>query len=387
MKKLSLIKIFLLTFFIITSSLNAQISDEEKILILTDYLVNREAKDVLSARNEAIATIYGKPSFKNLVYDDASEMFFAQVVSQNGSFEKDVNFYMPRKRAVAFKKELESGKIEIEHTFDDNEIVIKGMELRYENVDYPLHVKESTSFTLKLGGYFVLDQDTELTAKKNGVGAIINLQDSLGMQTQTEVFKLDALYKFNDKHKLEFSYYAINNFNSTTSDKEIEYNGEVIEAGAKIDVHFNTDIYKLNYIYTAYQTNKLDFSFRVGLHATGISTGLDSKLEIDGEEERLNKESVSVTAPLPVLGIGLGYEIVPSINILYTVDYFFISYEDVSGRMIDTLLALEYQHNKYLGAGLGVNSTNMFFNAQVDKTEFKLRNNVAGILAYLTFSY
>ena len=389
MKKYTQLKslTFILSLFFTASTLSAQVSDEDKVLILTDYLITKEAQESVNARNQAIATIYGKPIFKNLIYDDASEMFFAQVVSQKGDFVKEVNFYMPRKRALSFKKDLDAGKIEVEHAFNDNEIVIKGMELNYDNVEYPLNVKESTTVTLKLGGYFVFNQDTELLARKNGIGTIINLQDSLGMQNKTEVFKLDAHYKFNDRHKLEFSYYAINNFSTTTNSKEIEYNGETITVGSEIDAHFDTNIYKLNYVYSAYQTNKLDFSFRVGLHATSVSTGLDANFDIDEELESIKKESVSVTAPLPVFGLGLSYEIVPNIYVNYTIDYFFISYEEISGRMTDTLLALEYQHNKYLGLGVGLNSTNMFFKTQVEKTEFQVRSDVAGMLAYLTFSY
>ena len=372
---------------LISTSLLAELNDEDKILVLTEYLVNKEGRDTISARNEAIATIYGKPKFKNLVYDDASEMFFAQVVSQNGNFSKDVNFFMPRKRAIAFKKDLEAGKIEVEHAFDNNEIVIKGIELNYNNVDYPLNVKESTKIALKVGTFFILAQDTELLAKKNGVGGIINLQDALGMQTTTQAVRVEASYNFNDKHKLEFSYHSLTNSNTAINSKEIEYNGEIIEAGSTINVYFNTDIYRLNYIYSAYQTNKLNFSFRVGLHTTSVSTGLGTVVKIDSEEISAQDESVSVTAPLPVFGIGLSYDIVSNISIHYTVDYFFISYEDISGNMVDTILALEYQYDKYLGLGIGINSTNMFFTAKADDTDFQLRNDVSGTFIYLTFSY
>ncbi len=378
---------FFLSASLFTSSLLADINDEDKIKILTDYLVNKEAKNPIAARNEAIATVYGKPQFKNLVYDEDSEMFFGQVVSKHGDFIKDVNFYMPRKRAIAFKKNLESGKIEVEHAFDDNEIVIKDIELEYAGVSYPLRVKDSTTMGLKIGAYFVSNQNTELIARKNGIGGIIDLQDSLGMQSDTKVVRVEGFYKFNDKHKLELSYYGIDNFSTTTNNKDIEYNGEIINAGSKIDFYFNTDIYKLNYIYSAYHTNKLDLSFRVGLHATSISSGIKSTLDAEGDDKINKKESVSVTAPLPVFGLGLNYEIIPNISVIYTMDYFFVSYEDVSGRMIDTLLSLEYKYNQYLGAGVGVTSTNMFFKTEVDATEFQVSNDVAGLLAYLTFSY
>ena len=386
-EKLFNILLSITTTLLISSSLAAEMSDEDKILVLTEYLVNKEGRDTISARNEAIATIYGKPKFKNLVYDDASEMFFAQVVSQNGSFSRDVNFFMPRKRALAFKKDLEAGKIEVEHAFDDNEIVIKGIELSYNNVEYPLNIKESTSITLKAGAYFVIRQDTEVQAQKSGIGGIINLQDALGMQTTNQAMRLEASYKFNDKHKVAFSYHSLSNSNTAINNQPIEYNGEIIDAGSTINVHFDTDIYKVNYIYSAYQTNKLNFSFRVGLHTTGVSTGLDTTVKINEEETSLTNEAVSLTAPLPVLGIGLSYNIISNVSINYEIDYFFISYEDISGNMVDTMLALEYQYNRYLGLGIGINSTNMFFKAKTKDTDFQLRNNVSGILTYLTFSY
>jgi len=201
-----LFKIALPLVFLCITSLSADISDEDKIRILSDYLINKESKDPVAARNEAIATVYGKPKFKNIIYDDASEMFFAQVVSQNGEFVKDVNFFMPRERALTFKKDLEAGKIEIEHAFDDNDIVIKGIELNYAGVNYPLNVKDSTSMTLKIGGYFIGDQNTEVLAKKNGIGVNLDLQDVLGMQTKTNVMQVKGFYKFNDSHKVELSY-------------------------------------------------------------------------------------------------------------------------------------------------------------------------------------
>ena len=382
-----LFKIVLPLIFLCITSLSADISDEDKIRILSDYLINKESKDPVAARNEAIATVYGKPKFKNIIYDDASEMFFAQVVSQNGEFVKDVNFFMPRKRAITFKKDLEAGKIEVEHAFDDNDIVIKGIELNYAGVNYPLNVKDSTSMTLKIGGYFIGDQNTEVLAKKNGIGVNLDLQDVLGMQTKTNVMQVKGFYKFNDSHKVELSYHGIKNSNTVTNSREIEYNGEIIEPGSTIDAYYNTDIYKLNYIYSAYQTNKLDLLFRVGLHITSVSTGINAAFDLNGVNESVKKESVSVTAPLPVFGLGLSYTIVPSVSLNYTIDYFFISYEDISGRMTDTELALEYQHNKYLGAGVGLNSTNMFFKAKTEGTELELRDNVFGVLAYLTFSY
>lgn len=388
MKSINLLKYLLPLSIISLNTLHAQTSDEDKIKILSNYLINIEKKDPVSSRNEAIATVYGKPELKNLVYDEASEMFFGRIVSEKGNFIRDVNFYMPRKRAVSFKKELSAGKINIEHAFENDKVLIKDIELDYKDVEYPLHVKESTSMQLNIGAYFLTNQDTEFLARKNGIGAVVNLQDALNMEEDTQVLRLSALYKFNDKHQVEFSYYSINNSNTAVNEKDFEYNGSLIKANSTLNVHFDTDIYKLNYIYSAYQTSKLNFSFRAGLHITSISTGIDTTIDIDnGEPETLQKNDISIPAPLPTLGISLNYEIVPNVSVNYKIDYFFVSYEHISGNMTDTILSLDYDYNKYVGVGIGFNSTNMFLKGKEKDINYELRHNVMGALTYLTLSY
>lgn len=373
--------------FLSCSVLQADVNDNDKILILTNYLVEHEGMDVAEARNEAIATIYGEPSFEDMVYDDISEMFFAKIVSQRGGFSKDVNFYMPRQRAIELMKNVDDSLIEIKHAFDDNEIVIKTIELEYKGINYPLSIKESTNFTLKIGGFFVTSIDTELQARKNGVGAIVDFQELFNMDKKAKLFRLEMEYKFNPKHRVEFSYYSFSNSNYSVVGKSFEYNGEKIDAGASLGVKFNTDTYKLNYAYSAYQTNRLDFSFRVGLHVTEVATGIEGVFQLTGDDRAFKNESVQLTAPLPVIGLGIDYEIVSGVALKYRIDYFFLSYDDYSGTMLDTLLALEYHYNQYIGAGIGFNATNMNLNAKVDESDFKFNHDNSGILGYLIFSY
>ncbi len=372
---------------LISTNLNAQLNDEDKILVLTNYLIENENMDSIKARNEAIATIYGKPKFKNLIYDDNSEMFIGEIVSERGDFSKTINFYMPKQRAFTFQEDLNNGKIKIEHAFDNDKIIIKHIELDYQDVYYPISIKEQSTLTIKLGAYFIADQNTEILARQDGVGAIINLQEFLKMQEQTQVFRVDAKYAFNPKHTIEFSYYSLSNSNHLFVDKDFEYNGEIVNAEVALDTYFNTDVYKLNYIYTAYQTNKLDLSFRVGLHITEISTGITGDFDVNEEDESIQTESVKVTAPLPVFGLGLGYDITPNINISYTTDYFFLSYNNITGAMTDTTLALDYKYNNYIGLGVGINSTRMRLKTKVEATELQLRNETNGILGYIILGY
>lgn len=378
--------IVLMMLFIFHSNLNAQ-NDDKKILILTDYLITTDGKTVEQARNEAIATVYGKPFLKELTYNDQSETFFAKLVSEKGSFTKDVNFYMPYKQAAKFKKDLKASRLEIKHSFKDNKIFIEDIELNYNDVNYPLHVKETNSFTLKIGGYIVDSQETDVTVDKHGVGAVTNFQDLLGMPENDEIFRVSAKYKFNAKHSLEFSYYSIDNNSLNMIDKEINWGDINIKAGAQVSSYFNTDIYKINYNYSFYQTNKTDILVRIGLHTTSIDTGLTASANVNGTTEYTEVNSVSVTAPLPVIGLGLSYNFTPKLKVNFEVDYFFLTIQDLKGNMLDSLLSLDYKFNRYIGVGAGYNVTDMHFNTDTDNVNFELNHKVSGALVYLILSY
>ncbi len=402
-----------LLLLLVVATLQAEPSDEDKVYILTDYLVKEKSGDIdarlsgfkpssseykalsqqkekmtIEARNEAVATVYGKPYFTELTYDDRSEMFFGRIVSENGNYEKDINFYMPKQRARAFKKNLEEGRIEIEHVFDDNEIVFKEIELNYAGVNYPLHVNTPNSLTIKLGGYFVGVQDTNLQVTKNGIGGTLGLQELFDMEPELAVGRIDAAYRFNPKHRIEASWYSLNSSGEKAIAHAFEFDGETIEAGASVGFYFDTDIYKVNYVYSAYRTNKLELTFRVGLHITSIDTGLSAKLNVGEISESRQTDSLSVTAPLPVAGLGLNYEIIPDLNIDFHIDYFAISYDSaVSGSMSDSVLTLDYMFNQYFGLGGGFNRTQMRFKGRSEETEIKFTDDVAGLMGYVIFSY
>jgi len=380
---------FLNAIIIFSSSiLVADVGDSQKVSILAKYLMQDENLSSAEARSQALSSVYGKPELKDLKYDSSSEMFFGRLVSENRDLEKDINFYMPRKRALEFEKDISQGVIEIEHSFKNNRVKFEDVQLEYKGIKYPLATQNANSVSLKLGAYFLSDQNTELLLKKDGVGAILNLQDFFNLEKQTNVLRIEAAYKFSADHKMELSWYKVNNRSYQTVDKSFEYNGHIIEAGSSVDMRYDTEIYKLMYAYSAYQTNKLNLMFRAGLHVTSISTRLAASISTNLVEDSLSTDSLRITKPLPVFGFGLEYKILSDLYFNYNVDYFLLSYDNaLEGALVDTLLSVEYKYNRYVGVGVGLNATKSRLHVQQESTLFETRNEVMGALAYLIFSY
>ena len=380
---------FLNALIILSSSvLLADVDDAQKVSILAKYLMQDENLSSAEARSQALSSVYGKPELKDLKYDSSSEMFFGRLASENGALEKDINFYMPRKRALDFEKDTAKGTIEIEHAFKDNELTFEDVALEYKGIQYPIAVEEANFISLKIGGYFLSDQNTELLLKQDGIGAILNLQDLFNLDKQTNVLRVEVAYKFSADHKMELSWYKVNNRSYQTVDKSFEYNGHIIEAGASVDMRYDTEIYKLMYAYSAYQTNKLKLMFRAGLHVTSISTRLAASVSTDLVEDSVSSDALRITKPLPVLGFGLEYKIISDLYFNYNVDYFLLSYDNaLEGALVDTVVSLEYKYNRYIGVGVGLNATKSRLHVQQDETLFETRNEVMGALGYLIFSY
>jgi len=373
-------------------------SDTQKVNFLTDYLLKEklEHRDPskspeqlrIQARNEALASVYGKPEFETLKYDETSEMFFGRIRSSNGNFIRDINFFMPKAQAHAFNRKIDTGTIKINHVYKDGELTFQNIDLNYKGINYPLHVEQPNTYTLRIGGFFIASQDTNLLAKKNGIGATLNLQDLFNMEQQTQATRVEGIYKFNPKHRLELSWYKVNNSSHNDNATSFEFDGQTVEAGAYLDIKFDTQITKFTYAYSAYQTSRLALDFRVGLHSTGITTGYKASYNIADINKTNSAESLSVTAPLPVVGVGLNYALFDNLNLRYAMDYFFISYDSsVTGRLTDTVLALDYTFNRYFGLGGGINTTNMRFKTHNQDVNFELRHEVTGIMWYAAFTY
>ncbi|PHR59592.1 MAG: hypothetical protein COA44_01230 [Arcobacter sp.] len=243
------------------------------------------------------------------------------------------------------------------------------------------------TFKIRIGGYLLSDNETTLSATTPYlVGAKINLKDDLGMETKTNVFRLDGHYRFSDVHKVEFAYYSINTRGSNTISKDLNFDGATYQAGANINSYLDMDIYKLNYAYSFYHNEKVELSIGAGLHFMDISTGLSGNAVIDNQPASFRSESVDVLAPLPVIGFDLDYAVSPRFHIRGSIDYFGISIDKYSGSFTDVLISADYQAFDNFGMGLGLNVTNL--DAKVDDTtKYELNQTITGFLAYLSYNY
>jgi len=233
-------------------------------------------------------------------------------------------------------------------------------------------------FMLRAGGYRVQNADTILRLDANNapVGTYIDFHDTLGGDNSATVFRLDGIYRFNDKHGLGFSYYALKFTGSRVLDQDIQWGDQTFPINARVDSEIKFDVYKLNYQYSLFHNNKVELGASFGLHIMKISASINGTNIAESQSE-------AVTAPLPVFGLYADYNFTPRFSAFYTYQWFFINYEDkIKGGLQDFLIGFEYRVFRNVALGIAYNRFALKVESKGDTTTLNVDTNWNGGMLY-----
>jgi hypothetical protein len=231
-------------------------------------------------------------------------------------------------------------------------------------------------FSFNLGGFF----STSSTNLRfgSGVGVSVNVEDLLGLDSTTSVFRLDSYWRFSDnrRHRVDFSWFSYNRSGERTIDETItitppEDEDIVIPVGTKIKSFYDIDIYQFAYSYSFIQDERVDIAGKFGLYVMPISFGLSATGFVENEGDQ------SFTAPLPTLGLKLDILIAPKWYFRNGFQIFYIQYENFTGNLLNFTSAIEFNPWKHVGFGLGLDALRMGLEADgEDYPAIDLKGNV-----------
>ena len=232
-------------------------------------------------------------------------------------------------------------------------------------------------FMLRLGGYHAQNADTVMRLDANNlpIGTYIDFHDTLGGDTSTTVFRVDGLYRFNDKHGLQFSWYALKYTGTRVLDRDIQWGDVTFPINATVNSELKFDVYKLSYQYSVYHNDKVELGASVGLHVMHMSASINAGSSGDQGE--------AVTAPLPVIGLFADYNFTPRFSVYYNYQWFFINYQDkAKGGLQDFLFGLEYRVFRNVALGFAYNRFGMNLEVKGDAKTLNLNTNWNGGMLY-----
>lgn len=204
-------------------------------------------------------------------------------------------------------------------------------------------------YMLRLGAYIVDGSDTQFSVSKSGLGTVIDYNRDLGGDTRDTIPRIDAYYRFNPRHRIDFTSFSIDRKGTRVLavDPPIVIDGEDFSGGA-INSDIKYTLYKLGYGYSFYHSEKVELTITAGLNFTSYDFEFSNDI---GDKA----ESAGFTAPLPMFGLRMGYAITPKWSVNYVAESFFIDFEDtVKGALINYELNTEYKLFKHFAIGAGL---------------------------------
>lgn len=201
-------------------------------------------------------------------------------------------------------------------------------------------------------GWFLADMGSSVRFGLAGLGIEIDVEEALGFETTTSVFRVDSFWRFsrNRRHRLDVSWFAIRRDSTKTLGRDIEIGDTVFPSSTTIKSSLDIDIYKGAYSYSFLQDDRIDMAAGLGLFVMPISFKISSSGVFEADEAE------SIIAPLPVLGLRTDLALTPKVFLKSSFEVLYLEIGTFKGTILDIKVSLEYNPFKYVGIGIGFES-------------------------------
>ena len=237
-------------------------------------------------------------------------------------------------------------------------------------------------FSFNLGGFITgLNSDIQLGSQEVGIGAAINIEDALGLETSTLVLRSEMEYNYGRRrrHTARLGYFSLFRNARKVLDSEIEIGDETFPVGTEVSSKFDLQIYKGAYDYSFYMDERVKLGITFGLFIMPISFSTSAL--------GLSEEVAEFIAPLPVFGLRTNFAISPKLFLKQSIEILYLEISNFKGSISDINLRLEYNPWKHFGFGLGINSYRLNISIYENDNTFldfagSIKTSYTGMLFY-----
>ena len=223
---------------------------------------------------------------------------------------------------------------------------------------------ESKKFALGVGvGIVKFDTNAKVTSNITGKSRYIDLEGNLGLPDTDNVNTIYGAFRFNQKHSLHFGYFSIQRDSDVLSFSE-SFN-DIILVETNVHIEDNSRFYNLAYGYNLFEDDRSDVTLIAGLKSIDLRLKAEATGEITFNGETRSAVEVvkaDVLAPLPLIGVNLGFNFTPQWAVSARVGLVTGSYQEVSALLLETSINSRYQFSEHMGLLLGLT----YFDADVD---------------------
>ena len=211
------------------------------------------------------------------------------------------------------------------------------------------------------GGYlYVFGAKTDVQMNNQlGVGTAIDFENTLGGSSDYSGFRIDAAYRFNERHSLGISYYRFLLDANRVINEDVTVDDVTIAAGANVNSSLTFDMWRLLYNYSIYRDEKVELGLSPGLYIAkfkfaiaGSATCSGTLPNCAGQPTGAGSVFQQLTVPLPSLGGYVNYHFTPRLMSQVRFDWFYLAVgNEFTGSLLEFYAGLEYRLFKHFALG------------------------------------
>ncbi len=236
-------------------------------------------------------------------------------------------------------------------------------------------------FSVSVGVFFA-DRDTRTSVDGDipGSGTDVDLENDLGFNKSDSVFRFDGYFRFNEKHRLDFSAFDLSRTGSKQITEEFVWKDTLYPVDVLVNASLDLSIYRLAYTWSFMRRDNGYLGASAGVYVADIGTSIAA-------ESIGRSSSGGVTAPLPVFGLRGQYDFSEKWSFRGSAEIFAIEYGDYSGTLYDVYAGLDYQLFEHAAIGVGINSVDI--GVDITKPNFNgdLNWRYSGGLLFFKFDF
>jgi len=219
-----------------------------------------------------------------------------------------------------------------------------------------VHPALTEKFILHAGVFFP-DRNFKIHVDGRGAGTNPNIdfEDEFGLNKSDQVFALEFGWRFGKKWSLLTQYFDTSGSRTAVLDEDIEWEDVVFAEGSNATAGQEFSVIR-TFFGRRFNTNERhELGIGAGLHWFELGAFVEGEIIVAGQGTQFRRESVSVNAPLPNVGVWYNYSLTPKWAFTSRLDYLSADIDDYSGSLVNLGVGINYRAFDRIGVGLSYN--------------------------------
>jgi hypothetical protein len=247
----------------------------------------------------------------------------------------------------------------------------------------PVHPALNDKFYFGAGVFLTTTTSSLQVNSNTGVGASIDMEKLLGLQSNKGVPDGMFRWRFTDRWRVEVEYFELNRSGTKAIDRDIQVGDTTFPVNTQMNSKFDFSDARVSVGYSFFKTVDKELGVALGAHVLSYNVSLNGTFN----GNTVGNETAAVTAPLPVIS-GYGtFALTDRWAVDARLDRFTLSYDAYKGNMTSVAVDILYQPFRHVGFGLGYRAVYIDLSFSATSWSGNAQQSFQGPVAFVTASF